>query len=272
MGMHTKLKQVPTAYRWFFAAGVFLILFMVYTIIFSTGVLLIPTLRFEQLLLHRPVTRFDCVLSEWKVFGEAPASALLTLVLGLACLWLGYRRRVLAYLFLLLLVGIGVEYVGKDYLAQSVPNFIQRGMDALSCPQLYNQPRSVKFIVTLGVWWQAPPIPEKRLQRVQRAATAALDSGGTYSDYGYPSGHAIRWIFIGLLACWLFWRQVRYRILRWLLMALAFAIALGGGFAQVYLGFHLTTDLVAGYLFGASTACCAIGLLLLNETRNRYTL
>jgi membrane-associated phospholipid phosphatase len=169
-------------------------------------------------------------------------------------------------------VGIGVELVGKDYFSQAVPNFLQRGMNSLGCPQIASQPGSVKLTVMLGMWWQAPAIPPKRLQRAQHAATASLNSSGAYDDYGYPSGHAIRWIFIGLVACWLFWRQVKHRILRWLLMALALAIALGGGLAQVYMGFHLTTDLTAGYLFGVSTACCAIGLLLLNETKNRYTL
>ena len=270
--MYKRLKQAPAAYTWLLGAGIFLILFLVFTAIFSTNMLLIPTLKIEQLLLHRPLTRFDCVLNEWKVFGEVPASALLTLLLGLGCLWLGYRRSVLPYLFLLLFVGIGVEYVGKNYLAQPVPKFLQRGIDSLSCPQIDNQPHSVKFMVILGMWWQAPAAPPKRLQRAQQAASAPLNSSSTYDDYGYPSGHAIRWFFIGLVICWLSWRQVRNRILRWLLMALALALALGGGLAQVYIGFHLTTDLIAGYLFGTSIACCAIGLLLLNETRNRYTL
>ena len=84
-------------------------------------------------------------------------------------------------------------------------------------------------------------------------------------------GHAIRWIFIGLIACWLLWRHMKYRRLRWLLMALALAMAISGGFAQFYTGFHLASDLTGGYLFGASIACCAIGLLLLNERPSAHS-
>src|SRR6266487_2189879 len=270
--MYTLLNRVPTAYKWLFVAGLLLILFLVYTAIFSTNVLLYPTLRLEQLLLHRPITRVDCVINRWKVLGTAPAAIFLTLLLSLGCLWLGYRKRVLPYLFLLLMLGIGVEYIGKDYFPQTVPNFLQRGMDSLACPQIAGQPRSVKLMVMLGIWWEAPSIPPKRLQHAKQAAGDPLDSSGTYNDFGYPSGHTIRWLFIGLIACWLIWRQVRHRFLRWLLMYLSLTIALGGGFTQLYLGSHLITDVIAGYLFGGGTACCAIGLLLLNETRSRFTM
>lgn len=270
--MYTRLKRISTSYKWFFAASIFLIMFLVYTAIFSTNVLLYPTLRLEQLLLQRPITRVDCVISTGKALGTVPAGVFLTLVLGLGCLLLGYRKRVLAYLFLLLLLGIGVEYIGKDFLPQTVPNFLQRGMDSLACPQIAGQPRSVKLLVTLGMWWEAPSIAPKRLQHAKQAAADPLDSSGTYNDFGYPSGHTIRWLFIGLVVCWLIWRQVRQRFLRWLLTALSFTIALGGGFLQFYLGSHLTTDVIAGYLFGASTACCAFGVLLLNETRSRFTM
>ena len=45
------------------------------------------------------------------------------------------------------------------------------------------------------------------------------------------------------------------------------AIAFGGGLLLVYTGSHLVTDLLAGYLIGASAACWSIGLLAQNETR-----
>jgi membrane-associated phospholipid phosphatase len=119
------------------------------------------------------------------------------------------------------------------------------------------------------MWWEAHPIPAKRVFSEQYGATTPLSLNGAIPDYSYPSGHATRWSFIGLIACWLFLRQVRRHILRGLLMALAFAIAFGGGLMQFYIGVHLVTDLVGGYLLGISSVCCAIGLLLLNETRNR---
>lgn len=74
-------------------------------------------------------------------------------------------------------------------------------------------------------------------------------------------------MFLGLILSWLVWRHVRKRLLRRLLLVITLAIAFGGGLLLVYTGSHLATDLLAGYLIGASAACCAIGLLAQTETR-----
>lgn len=269
--MNIPLKTISLAYRWFIMAGVLLACFLAATVILVTGRLTIPTLQLEQWLLQRPITNFDCIITQWILLGEAPFGIFLVLVLALASLALGYRRRVFLLLPLLFLLGIGVEYAGKQYLAQPVPDAVQLGMDSLGCPQIEDQPRSLKLLVLMGMWWQAPPIAAKHIHWAQDAATAPLIGVRAYADYGYPSGHAMRWIFIGLIACWLAWRHIRNRILRWLLMALALAAAFGGGFGQFYTGHHLITDLLGGYLLGASLACCAIGLLLLNDTKSRRT-
>ncbi|HLQ28382.1 MAG TPA: phosphatase PAP2 family protein [Ktedonobacteraceae bacterium] len=265
-----QLKRIPTSRLWFLAALVLLALFGIFTIIFSTGVLLYPTLHIEQWLLHRPLTAIDCVFVEWKQLGEVGASLLGTLVLGGVCVLLGYRRRMLPFLFLLLLLGVGVEYGGKQYFPQVVPANTQFGMNSLACPQMWGQSRSTKIMVALGMWWKAPPARPVRIRNEQFSATAPLiiDDNARLA-YGYPSGHAMRWFFMGFVAFWLAWRHVKFRLLRLLLMAIALAAAFGGGFAQFYIGVHLSTDLIAGYLLGASLACCAIGLLLLNEKKDK---
>lgn len=259
-------KRMPTTRLWFLAALVWLVLAGIFTVIFSTGVLLYPNLRVEQWLLNRPLTSIDCVFFEWQRFGEVGFSLLLTLALGMICFFLGYRRRVLAYLLLLLLLCIGAEYVGKLSFSQPVPVNTQLGINSLSCPQVWRQPGSVKIMLTLGMWWEAPPVRPKRIAYEHYSATAPLifDENATI-DYSYPSGHTLRWFFIGFVACWLTWRHARSRLLRAFLMTISLAVAFGGGFAQFYIGHHLATDLLAGYLLGASAACCAIGLLLLNE-------
>ena len=63
------------------------------------------------------------------------------------------------------------------------------------------------------------------------------------------------------------WTHVRKRLLRRLLLVITLAIAFGGGLLLVYTGSHLVTDLLAGYLIGASAACCAIGLLMQNKVK-----
>lgn len=270
--MFIRWKHTPTTNEWFLLASMLLALFLIYTAIFSTGVLLNLTLQQVQWLLHRPLTGVDCVFFEWKKLGEVPFSLFFTLTLGIGCLCLGYRRRVLPYVLLLFLLGVGVEVIGKQLFTQPIPPSLGFGMSSLSCPQIQRQSRSVQLMVMLGMWWEAPSIPPKRLRNAQYGATTPFtleDTKDASLDHSYPSGHAIRWNFIGLIACWLAWRHTRRRVLRWLLMALALAVAFGGGFAQFYIGVHLTNDVIAGYLLGASSACCAIGLLQRDETRTR---
>lgn len=258
------------ARRWFVLALLFLLLFIIVTVIFASGVLLYPTLYLEQWLLHRPLTGIDCVFLEWKQLGEAGISALFMLGIAIACLLLKYRRRVFLYLFLVLLVGIGIEYVGKNDFPQVIPANTQFGINSLACPQLWKQPRSTKLLVALGMWWKAPPARAKRIRNEQYSATAPfIFDDNALVAYGYPSGHAIRWMLLGLVACWLFWRHCKRRVLRALFMAVALAIAFGGGFAQFYIGQHLGTDLLGGYLLGLCLACCAIGLLTMNATRHK---
>ena len=265
------LLSVPRfreARKWFVLALVFLLLFGIFTAIFATGVLLYPTLDMERWLLHRPLTSIDCVFVEWRQLGEVGFSLFFTLVLGIACLLLKYRRRVFLLLFLLLLVGVGVEYLGKNVFPQVIPANTQFGINSLACPQIWTQPRSVRLMVALGMWWEAPAVREKRIRNEQYSASApfVFDDNAMVA-YGYPSGHSIRWVFLGLVACWLCWRHLKRRVLRAILMAVALAIAFGGGFAQFYIGQHLGTDLVGGYLMGLSIGCFAIGLLTMNDAR-----
>jgi membrane-associated phospholipid phosphatase len=78
-------------------------------------------------------------------------------------------------------------------------------------------------------------------------------------------------MLLGLVALWLTWRHVRKRFLRRLLMFIFLALAFAGGFGQFYIGAHLLTDMLGGYLLGAFLACCAIAALRASEKRNRWS-
>ncbi|MFL5691598.1 MAG: phosphatase PAP2 family protein [Ktedonobacteraceae bacterium] len=265
-----QLRRLTVAHKWFVMALLLLGVFAIFTFIFSTGILLYPTLYAERWLLHRPLTGIDCVFDKWKQLGEVGFSLFFTLVLGVVCLLLGYRWRILPLLFCLLLLGVGAEYVGKQIFPQTIPINTQFGTPSLDCPQSRQETRSERLMLAMGMWWKAPLAHPNGIQAEQYSANApfVFDENAVVV-YGYPSGHAIRWIFLGIIACWLVWRHLRKRVLRVLLMALALAIAFGGGFLQFYIGVHLATDLVGGYLLGGSLACCAIGLLLLNKPNKR---
>src|SRR5437588_8500809 len=156
------LKVVPVARTWFIVASLFLLFAFLYTAIFSAGLLLYPTLYIEQWLLHRPITGVDCVLTQWKRLGEVDVSLVLIVGLGILCLIKGYRRRVLLYLVLLLLLTVGVEITGKHLFAQPIPVSVRNGLFSLSCPQLGHQPRPVRLAVAAGIWWEAPALPARR--------------------------------------------------------------------------------------------------------------
>ena len=268
--MYANFQRIPTLYKWLLASFVVLLLFLLYTAIFASGVLINLTLHADQWLLYRPLTSVDCVFREWKPLGDPPFISFLTVVLGIVCLWLGYRKRVLPYLVLLLLLGLGVEVVGKQVFSQPVPNSLGYGMNTLSCPQVLRQPRSVRLMVMMGMWWQARPVSVKAVGKKQYSATTPFTLNDANPVNGYPSGHAMRWSFLGIVVGWLFWRHVKRRLLRRLLMTIALAIAFAGGLIMFYLGLHLLTDITAGYLFGASMACCAIALLMHNDRKSRF--
>jgi membrane-associated phospholipid phosphatase len=138
-------------------------------------------------------------------------------------------------------------------------------MEALSCPQLHAQSASVQLSAATGMWWNVPPVPEWLSLRIRVLAHLPLIAGRVHEATSYPGGHALRWSFLGLLVCWLCWRHIQRLALRIPLLLLALLAAIGGGFIQWYIGAHLITDTIAGYLLGMAAACCTIGILLLYE-------
>jgi len=239
--------------------------FLLFTALNATGVLSLPALQVEQWLLLRPQTRLDCIFYEWRNLGNAGFSMFFTLILGTTCVCIGYRKRVLPLMLLLLVLGVGAEIVGKSLFYQPLPYTLGSGMITLTCPQMYGQPGAVRLATGLGIWGKIPR-PSLHAQIWAQSVSKmplVIDAGS--SENSYPSGHAIRWIFIGLVLAWLFWRHVAPGRVRLLLVIFALIIAFAGGFMQFYVGVHFITDTLAGYLLGAATACCAIGILRLNE-------
>lgn len=268
--MHvTGQQRFSIAYKWLVLALLLSALFLGYTAVYAFGVLDASTLQFEQWLLHRPITRLDCVFFEWRRLGEVLVSAWFTLLLGIICIRAGYRRRIVPYLLLLLLLSVGVEVVGKNMFAQVLPARLHSGMTTLTCPQMQGEPISVQIATSAVLWWMIPaPLPEQA-DWARDVSVMPLNFDKITRAYSYPGGHAARWCFFGLLACWLAWRHIKSRLLRSLTMGIALAVAFGGGLMQFYIGVHFVTDTLSGYLLGAAIACCAIGLLLLNDTRKR---
>ncbi len=263
--------RFSAAHRWFVLALGLSGLFVVYTAIYATGILDRSTLSVEHWLLNRPIGRLDCVYFEWRHVGEVPVSLLLILALGIICWRAGYSWKIIPVLILLLFVCVSVEYIGKNIFILSLPSNLLSGMTDLSCPQIRAQPVSVRLETMGGLWWKIPAPVDGQVRWVHTVAQMPVVAA--YADYSpfdyirsYPGGHAMRWCFLGLIAAWLCWKHIQSRVGRILLTILFLLISFFGGFMQFYIGVHVLTDTIAGYLLGAAAACCAMGFLTVSAT------
>lgn len=261
-----------SATRWFVLAAAALLVFLAYTALLPSGVFDASTVQVERWLLQRPITRLDCLFYEWRNLGSVTVILAALGVLGLICVRLGYRWSVLVYLALLLVASLLAELIGKSLLTQALPHGVSFGMTGLSCPQIHNQPASVRLSAAMGMWWKLPPASAHLVAQIDSVTQNPFPFDGDDLFNSYPGGHAMRASFVGLLACWLCWRHIKRLVIRVPLMALVLIVSLSIGLMQFYLGAHLITDTIAGYVFGIAAACCAIGLLLLNGPRPKAPL
>ena len=69
---------------------------------------------------------------------------------------------------------------------------------------------------------------------------------------GFPSGHAAFAILLGGALIYLVWHGVDNAPLRWAACAALTLLVLAVGISRVYLGVHWPSDVLGGYLFGAT--------------------
>ena len=271
MSAHINFFAHAGVRKWFLLALLFACLFLALTSLYVSGVMNTLTLEIERWLIGRPLTQFDCVLVEWTNFGAAPFNLIFIAIVGIVCGLTYYRWRVLPYLLILILIGLAIEEIGKNLFSLPVSSTMHSGMASLTCPQ-QGQSRLQHLQLGLGMWWLAP-LPSRGLQDWAHTVSQMpinTSFAQTIPSHSYPSGHAIRWWFTGLLLAWLFWEHIKSGIARWLLVALTLILCFLGAAIQFYIGAHFIIDTLAGYLIGTSLACCAIGLLILNEKKGKW--
>jgi membrane-associated phospholipid phosphatase len=269
MYRHLKWDELAVARKWFLLALIFGGLFLACTALYATGALDMATLVVERWIIGRPLTQFDCVLVEWKNFGAAPVNLVFIALLGTACGCTRYRWRVLPYLVILVLLGIAAEDVGKTLFALPLPPVMRSGMTDLTCPQAVPSPLQ-QLQVGLGMWWKAPLLAHNVQDWSHTVSQMPINmsSGPLQQNQSYPSGHAIRWWFTGLLLAWLFWRHLKRGVGRWLVVVLTLTLCFIGAMIQFYVGTHFISDTIAGYLLGTALACLGIGLFILNDKKS----
>ncbi|GAC1370506.1 MAG: hypothetical protein NVS2B12_02250 [Ktedonobacteraceae bacterium] len=251
---------------WFVLGTVLGVFFVAYSALYATKVLNIQTLEIARSMLVRPITRVDCIFYEWRYLGEVPVSLVITGVLGGICVLAGFRRRVVLFLVLLLLVGVGVELVGKKALALPLPATLRSGMTVLECPQLTDKPLSYHLDAATAQWSKIPDPPHVQVSWAHDVYQMPFVFKAGEIERSFPGGHAARWSFLGIIECWLCWRLIRSRVLRVILLPVFFLGSFVGGFMQFWIGVHFITDTISGYLLGAALACYAIWLLTLNDS------
>ena len=262
-----KIPQQRSFNTWFIAGTVFAVLFLSYTALYATKVLNLPALEIARSLLLRPITRVDCMFFEWRNLGEVPVSLVIAGILGGICVLAGFRRRVVLFLILLLLVGVGVELAGKKVLDIPLPTTLRSGLTVLECPQLTDAPFSDRLAAATAQWSKIPDPPHVQVSWAHDVSQMPFVFKAGETESSFPGGHAARWSFLGIVECWLCWRLIRSRVLRALLIPVFFLGSFLGGFMQFWIGVHFITDTISGYLLGLSLACYAISLLIRNDTR-----
>ncbi|HEY6284133.1 MAG TPA: phosphatase PAP2 family protein [Ktedonobacteraceae bacterium] len=268
MSRHIKFYELAGTRKWFLLVLLFGCLFLALTAFYASGVINKATLEVERWLIGRPLTQFDCVLAEWRNFGAASINLIFIAIVGIVCGLTHYRWRVLPYLLILILISIAIEEVGKKLFSLPLSLTIHAGMAALACPQ-EGQSRLQHLQLGLGMWWIAPLPPPGLQDWTHTVSQLPINTSfdRLIPSHSYPSGHAIRWWFSGLLIAWLLWKHIHSSIVRWLLVVLTLILCFLGAAIQFYVGAHFMIDTLAGYLLGTSLACCAIGLLILNEKK-----
>lgn len=260
----TQLKQLALAHRWLVVAAFLFLLFFLYTSLLASKMLAYPTLYVERWLLFRPITRADCVLERWARLGDVDISILLMGIVGAFFLLLSYRRRTFLTYVVIFFGCIAAEMIGKRLILQFVPSSMGNALNMLRCPQLATEPYAIRHMLPFGMIWDIPRPPQILSTITRKVATQPIViDAQAIDDYGYPSGHAIRAMFIGLVACWLAYHHLgRWPVLRRCVIVLLVLLSFGVGFVQFYISYHLWSDVLGGYLVGAGAACCTIELLL----------
>nr|MBA2681446.1 hypothetical protein [Ktedonobacteraceae bacterium] len=233
-----KIPQQRSFNAWFIAGTVFSLLFLAYTALDATKVLDRQTLEIARALLLRPITRVDCMFYEWRHLGEVPVSLIITGILGGLCILAGFRRRVVLFLILLLLIGVGVEAAGKRVLSLPFPRTLRSGMTVLECPQLTDAPFSAHLTAATAQWSKIPDPPRVQVSWAHDVSQMPIVLDDSETERSFPGGHATRWAFLGIVECWLCWRLIRSRVLRAILIPVFFLGSFLGGFMQYWIGVH----------------------------------
>jgi membrane-associated phospholipid phosphatase len=154
-----------------------------------------------------------------------------------------------------------VEVAGKQLIALPLPATLRSGMTDLECPQMQDRPQLTKVAVAFGFVNQIASPSQGRISWSHTVSAMPLDTHTSERAHSYPGGHAARWGFVWWLFAWLAWRHLRARPWRQVVTVLLCLFALVGGFLQFYIGVHMLSDTLAGYLLGGALACCGIGIL-----------
>ena len=115
---------------------------------------------------------------------------------------------------------------------------------------LWRRRVSDSMLLTVAVSLGALTHPLKVLIGRPRPDFAIVESAP--HTMGFPSGHAAFAMLLGGALIYLAWQNVADRRRRWALTGALALLILVVGLSRVYLGVHWPSDVLGGYLFGAS--------------------
>lgn len=129
----------------------------------------------------------------------------------------------------------------------------------------------IGFIILLIIWrkrdWLAPFVITMvgslgMSTLLKHIINRARPLNGIYSEptFSFPSGHAtFAMAFFGFVAFYC-WKLITNKILKYIVVALNFFIILAIGLSRIYLGVHYVTDVIGGFLLGATWLAIGIAV------------
>lgn len=117
------------------------------------------------------------------------------------------------------------------------------------------RPEALFVVLTVGIGWAIGSLIQLAVARARPVGVALIPLPDQFS---FPSGHTLASTLLFGALSFIVLGEVRRPWLRYALVALFGALAVGIGLSRVYLGVHWVGDVVAGWLLGGAVLLVAV--------------
>ena len=144
-----------------------------------------------------------------------------------------------------------------NWLGQTAPAVALGGLAVLVLAYLHRTFEASVVLAAVAAKSFSPML--KGLFESPRPDGSSVQVIDVFNGFGFPSGHAMGAMLLYGSLFYVAWRLAPFRG-QWLVQALAVLMILGTGFSRIYVGAHWPTDVLGGYLWGATFLVAGIAI------------